>query len=396
MVALGAPETLRRVRERNLTRILSAVSASGETRQQDLPELTDLATGAVSMMVNQLLEHDLLEERIHSAGNRGRPSRSLRIADRWAEVFGVSITRDGIVAEAQTLTGRVLGHWREPLEVGADPEKTARGVARLLAPALREHGRPQGGGVVAVSIPGRPFETIGSIELEWVHEPVERLQKPLIDAGFGEVLVGNDGSFAAVAEVSMGRGRGLGQVVTLLLERGLGGSAIIDGELVSGFRKPAGWGHIPLVAGGRRCGCGLRGCAEQYFSLEAMARDLGEETVLASSSTTDYTETLVERARAHDPAVLEVLGTAREQLAHLSDILAGSFDPDLIVLTGHGMPLAPWIISQAAGVAGVPVDRGELGGRAPLSGALVAARRARFENPLAAGEAGSPPSAVTS
>lgn len=389
MPAVDAPETLRRVRERNLTRILRTVAQRGETRQADLPELTELATGAVSMMVNQLLEHDLLEERIHSAGSRGRPSRSLLISDRWAEIFAVSITRDGLVAEAQTLTGRTVGTWTEPMRVGEEPEETAARVAQLLTPALRQHGRPGGQCVVAVSIPGRPFDTLGSIELEWMQEPIRRLLDPLSAAGFGDVLLGNDGSFAAIGEVTSGRGRGLSQVVTLLLERGLGGSAIIDGDLVSGFQKPAGWGHIPLEAAGRRCPCGLRGCAEQYFSLDAMARELGEDAQLAELSTTAYTATLVERARGHDRRTLEVLADARERFEHLCDVLAGSFDPDLIVLTGHGLPLAPWLLShRPAGVAGVPVDRGELGGRAPLVGALDAARRARFENPLFASDGG--------
>jgi predicted NBD/HSP70 family sugar kinase len=377
-----APETLRQLRERNLTRILTAVAAAGEARQSDLPDLTELATGAVSSMVNQLLEGDLLAERTIAASSRGRPARALRIADHWADAIGVTITRDGIVAEAQTLTGRRLGTYDAPIQIGESPDQVSERIAALIAPVIREHGRPGGECVIAISIPGRPFDTIGSLELEWINEPVSLLLRPLHAAGFSEVLVGNDGSFAAVGEVAEGRGRGLGHVVVLLLERGLGGSAIVDGSLVSGFRKPAGWGHIPLEAGGLPCGCGLRGCAEQYFSLEAMSRDLREEDVLARSTTAGYADTLVQRARAHDRRVLGVLQTARERLAHLCDVLAGSFDPDKIILTGHGMPLGPWLLSQPAGVGQIPVERGDLAGAAPLVGALATARRARFENPL--------------
>src|SRR5258708_19104875 len=82
----------------------------------------------------------------------------------------------------------------------------------------------------------------------------------------------------AWGEARFGAGRGEDFLVCITLGTGIGGGIIADGRLFRGrFGIGAEFGHVRVVPEGRRCGCGNRGCWEQYASGNALvheARDL--------------------------------------------------------------------------------------------------------------------------
>jgi glucokinase len=110
--------------------------------------------------------------------------------------------------------------------------------------------------------------------LAWRDEPLQAsLQRRL---GL-LVVIENDANAAAWAEVRFGAGRGSEHVVALTVGTGIGGGIVINGQLVRGqFGAAAEIGHVIVVPDGRRCGCGLRGCWEQYASGRALVREARE------------------------------------------------------------------------------------------------------------------------
>jgi glucokinase len=87
------------------------------------------------------------------------------------------------------------------------------------------------------------------------------------------VVVENDASAAAWGEYRFGGGRGVMDVVLLTVGTGLGGGIVLDGRLLRGAFGIAGeFGHVRIVPGGLPCGCGNRGCWEQYTSGRALIR----------------------------------------------------------------------------------------------------------------------------
>src|SRR5207302_7561685 len=92
------------------------------------------------------------------------------------------------------------------------------------------------------------------------------------------VGVENDANAAAWAEATLGAGRGHDHVVVITIGTGIGGGIVLNGELYRGRWGMAGEpGHYRVVPDGRLCGCGNRGCWEQYASGSALvteARDL--------------------------------------------------------------------------------------------------------------------------
>jgi len=87
------------------------------------------------------------------------------------------------------------------------------------------------------------------------------------------VVLENDANAAAVGEHSFGAARGFENAVAVTLGTGVGGGIIINGKILRGIDGTAGEiGHICVEPFGAPCGCGSRGCLEQYASATAVTR----------------------------------------------------------------------------------------------------------------------------
>jgi glucokinase len=110
--------------------------------------------------------------------------------------------------------------------------------------------------------------------LAWREEQVtrqvqERTGKP--------VIVENDANAAAWAETKLGAGRGHDHVILITIGTGIGAGIVLNGELYRGRWGMAGEpGHYRVVPDGRLCGCGNRGCWEQYASGSALVAEARE------------------------------------------------------------------------------------------------------------------------
>ncbi len=91
------------------------------------------------------------------------------------------------------------------------------------------------------------------------------------------VLVENDVRVGGYGEFRLGAGRGYQNLIAVFVGTGIGGCLIQSGRVVAGATGNAGEvGHIPIKAGGPKCGCGSRGCMEALASRTAIARRIGK------------------------------------------------------------------------------------------------------------------------
>jgi glucokinase len=196
--------------------------------------------------------------------------------------------------------------------------------------------------------------------LAWRDEPLqESLQRRL---GL-VVVVENDANAAAWAEVRFGAGRGSEHVVALTVGTGIGGGIVIKGQLVRGqFGAAAEVGHVRVVPDGRLCGCGLRGCWEQYASGRALAREAlelvrcapekaGALLRLAGGHPERITgEMITQAALAGDGMALRCFDVVGTWLGRGLAGLAAILDPGLFVI-GGGVSAAGEILRAPASVA---------------------------------------------
>src|SRR4051812_724098 len=212
------------------------------------------------------------------------------------------------------------------------------------------------------------------------------------------VVVENDANAAAWAEVRFGAGRGYRDLVMVTIGTGIGGGIILDGRVFrGGYGVAAALGHMQVVPNGRRCGCGERGCWEQYGSGRALVREARDiaayephraETLLALSDGHPEAITgvhVTEAAKAGDPAAIEALDHVGRWVGVGLANLALTLDPPTF-LVGGGVseagdlllePVRTAFRSRLPGSAYRPIADvrcAELGNDAGLVGAADLAR----------------------
>ena len=96
------------------------------------------------------------------------------------------------------------------------------------------------------------------------------------------VVVENDANAAMWAEYSFGAAKGFNPVMFFIIGTGMGGGFVVDKKLYRGaYGIGAEFGHMKIQSGGILCGCGSKGCIEQYASGSALMR-YAQELVLES------------------------------------------------------------------------------------------------------------------
>ncbi len=110
--------------------------------------------------------------------------------------------------------------------------------------------------------------------ITWRNEP---LRQRLLDRLSIDVTIDNDANAAGWAEYRFGAGRVVTDMTMLTIGTGVGGAVISQGRLFrGGFGAGAELGHLRVVPDGLPCGCGARGCIEQYGSGRALLRMANE------------------------------------------------------------------------------------------------------------------------
>jgi glucokinase len=98
------------------------------------------------------------------------------------------------------------------------------------------------------------------------------------------VILENDANVAALGEKWLGAGRHVGDMAMLTLGTGVGGGVILGGKIWHGITGMAGeFGHMTVEPEGQPCGCGNRGCLEQYASATAVVR-MAQEAIASGDA----------------------------------------------------------------------------------------------------------------
>ena len=108
--------------------------------------------------------------------------------------------------------------------------------------------------------------------LGWGYKEVTRELEELLDGM--KVIPGNDANVAALGEMWKGGGKGHKNVIMVTLGTGVGGGIIVDGKCLVGAHGAGGEiGHLCVnYQETETCGCGKKGCLEQYASATGITR----------------------------------------------------------------------------------------------------------------------------
>ena len=241
--------------------------------------------------------------------------------------IGIDVGGTKILAGVVERDGTVVRTERRATPVGSTEEFLA-GLAEIVD-VLRDESV----GAVGIGIPSTIDQRRG-VSVFAVHVPLEGV--PLRERGeryLGlPVAVDNDANAAAVAEWSIGAGRGTQHMVMLTLGTGIGGGLILGGRLYRGSTGAAAeLGHMVLEFDGPECRgfCTGRGHFERFLSGSA-ANELAEELLGPDADSRQ----LVEAARDGDEYATRAFRDLGRRLGAGLASLVNVFDPELIVIGG--------------------------------------------------------------
>ena len=155
------------------------------------------------------------------------------------------------------------------------------------------------------------------------------------------VMAGNDANVAALGEMWKGGGEGYSDLVVVTLGTGIGGGVIIDGRIVTGYKGAGGEiGHIHINDDETEvCGCGNKGCFEQYASATGVARlanrklkSCDDDSVLRTCEIN--AKTVFDAVKAGDKLAMEIAEEFGEYLGKGLANVADVTNPEVFVIGG--------------------------------------------------------------
>ena len=188
--------------------------------------------------------------------------------------LGIDLGGINVAAAVVEEDGTILGRGRV-----ATPRSGAEAVAAAMSEAVRQAVENTGCTMadfssVGIGAPGVIDPREGVVEywsnLDFHHVPLVSMLEQRLGKS---VCIENDANAAALGEYAAGAGKGSTSMIAITLGTGVGGGAVLDGKLYTGFNY-AGLevGHFVVEYNGRLCTCGRRGCFETYASATALIK----------------------------------------------------------------------------------------------------------------------------
>ncbi len=311
--------------------------------------------------------------------------------------IGVDIGGTKIAAGVVDENGAVVARARRETPA-TDPELIEDQVADAVAELRTDHDVEAIGVAAAGFVDSARGVVLFAPNLAWRDEPLvgdleRRVGLP--------VRLENDANAATWGEFRFGAAREVDDMVMLTVGTGLGGGIVAGGQLLRGAHGIGGeLGHVRVVPDGLRCGCGNRGCWEQYASGSVLQREARE--LVASGSL--HAERLRElcggdaenlhgwmvtrAAQEGDPAATELLADLGRWLGEGMASVAAALDPAVFVLGGGVVEAGDLLVDPARAALArnlparghrpaVGVEAATLGNTAGVIGAADLARVAR-------------------
>ncbi|WP_243061868.1 ROK family transcriptional regulator [Humibacter sp. RRB41] len=343
--------TVRDLRRSNRSRTLWALYLHGPLTYQEVATATGVSLATVSNVIGDLLRTGAVVEVGSEGSNGGRPRGLFHIRSDFGYVLGVDVGETAVMVELFDLGMRALASHRsltrhsrlDPDEV---VEQVIEGIEAVVAESDVDESDVLG---VGVGVPGlverRPadvgaHDVAGATEavvydqsIGWGTVPIERM---LRDRTALPLVVDNGANTLGQAERWFGAAKDRGNAIIVLLGAGVGASIVSTPDGDTGAFA-AELGHTKVVAGGRECVCGAKGCLEAYAGADAIVSrydHLKRRTRAADPREVEERTLAILAAADSDHVATQVVDELVEYLGVGLGNLVNLFTPERIVIGG--------------------------------------------------------------
>ena len=305
--------------------------------------------------------------------------------------FGIDLGGTTAKVGLFTTAGDLLEKWEVPTDSSENGVRILPNLAAAILGKMEEKGlTPDQVEGVGIGVPG-PVQKSSVVPIVcanlggWGQQDVAANLSGLLKGL--KVLVGNDANVAALGEIWMGAAKGCRSAVMVTLGTGVGGGVIVDGKVVEGAHGAGGEiGHITVNRHETACcGCGKRGCLEQYSSATGVVRCMKllleehPDTPCTLRGTDFAAKDVFDAARAGDPLAAKEVDQMTDLLGLALASIASTTDPE-VFLVGGGVSRAGDVLFQPLvahykeyafkSCREIPIKQASLGNDAGIYGAV--------------------------
>lgn len=257
-------------------------------------------------------------------------------------VFGVDVGGTTVKLGFFDVNGNLLDKWEIPTRTEEEGSHILPDIAESIQKKIEEKQIAPGTVAgVGIGAPG-PIDSEGvvhkAVNLGWGTFSIKETLEGILHM---PVMAGNDANVAALGEMWKGGGQGSNDLIVVTLGTGVGGGIIIGGKVLTGAIGAGGEiGHIHVEDGETEaCGCGNRGCLEQYASATGITR-LAKRKLAKSDKGSILRQgevsakTVFDAVKQKDALAMEVAEEFGKYLGDGLSVIAGVVNPDTIVIGG--------------------------------------------------------------
>lgn len=257
-------------------------------------------------------------------------------------VIGIDLGGTKISGAVSNLQGDILSQYTTPTLAEEGEEAVLDRIFKVIEKIMSDSNKSSKEiKAIGIGSPG-PLDAKKGIIITTPNLPFENfaLVEP-IENKFGiHTYLDNDANVAAIGEYIFGAGKGTKNMVFVTVSTGVGGGAIINGDIYRGNTSNAlEIGHTTLVEDGPRCNCGNYGCTEALASGTAIAKrakeaiESGAKTSLTNYEKVTSYEVFVE-AKKGDKVSADIIDKCLNYLGICIANIVNTFDPEMVIIGG--------------------------------------------------------------
>ena len=257
--------------------------------------------------------------------------------------FGIDLGGTTVKIAYFNEAGKMLEKWEIPTDTSENGIRILPDIAASVRAFLTERKIADSDILgLGIGVPG-PVNAKGvvnrCINLGW---DVFNIAQKLTELTGFPVKAGNDANVAALGEIWMGTAKGCRSAVMVTLGTGVGGGVIVNGKVIDGAHGAGGEiGHITVNPHETAvCGCGKRGCLEQYSSATGVVRcmkkllDANPDTACTLRGKDFEAKDVFDAARAGDALAAREVDEMASTLGMALANIAATTDPEMFMIGG--------------------------------------------------------------
>ena len=308
--------------------------------------------------------------------------------------FGIDVGGTTVKIGLIRTNGEIVEKWEVPTDTSNNGENILADVCKSLDEKMEQWNMtPNDIEGVGIGLPGPVLANgtvLNCVNLGWGTFNVSEKMSQMFHGV--PVKADNDANVAALGEDWLGAGKEFDSIVMLTLGTGVGGGVVINNKIVQGFNGGAGEvGHITVNEDEvEECGCGRKGCLEQYCSATGVVRlakrymeTHGEPTKMRDFNPLACRD-VFNIAKDGDEAAIEVVKQMSEYMGKGLGIIASVVNPQAFVIGGGVSKAGQYLIDCIEGYyrdncfapcSNAEVRLAELGNDAGIIGAAALVTR---------------------